>query len=992
MQSRSLSVLALALSLASAPGAAAQDLTLSRTDHASSSGARTIVAADFNRDGWPDVAHAGLETTSVSVLLNDHGEGLARTSAIPVGTGPFDMTGSDFNRDGIPDLAVANADSNSISILIGRGDGRFIRSDLSTTPHGSPRGIAAADVNEDGKPDLVFAAYDGAAVVILLGDGAGAFSRQWELADAARPQGVATGDLNRDGHLDVAVAHNAAEGLIVWYGSASAFTPARVPGACCLNILAVADLNADGWLDVAAAATDRGRVAIYVGTASGLVFTRSYAVDSQPRGITIADVNIDGVPDVMTASRGTNTVNVLPGDPAQRGSFLPRLTFSAGVGSRAVAATDFDADGLLDLAIGNQYADAVSVLSNVTPLSRAGYTFGRLTLPAGAELSTQRPASGGRGFAAADVNRDGTLDFVARVADADAVAVLLTGGATVGLPGLDLYAVEDFNDDENADVVVSGSGRLVTYLGDGRGRFSASMTTPAEVEGCVPGDMNRDGRLDLVCIGQVMLGNGSGTFTRGSVFASAIEGNWIPDPQVADLNRDGKLDVVSGAGEIWFGDGTGGLTHASILPVYGNAVRVADLNHDGYPDLVFAEFGGEQLHVRLGSAAGYQAGVSYGVADEMGSDFVIADITADGNPDILVNPRGEDAGVMSVLLGTADGTFGASERFALVPEIAMPAGGVPGAILVADVNRDGLPDVIAAGSGALHVLVGEHNEVNHPPSVPDYAVTGTYPCARLDANAIDQDQHALFVEWFGGDGVSIGWGIGSYTFLDPCFDRPGTYQFRRTVSDRRGAVASGTVTVTVTAGKEIVLYAADGDATLRGGWIRVPDPTAAGGARAYDPDAGRPKAPTPQSFDNFVTLRFSADSTLIYKLWVRLKADGDYWGNDSIWLSFNGWMGYGGATDRAGNPVSWLPINLEECLHCGVAGWGWEDDGWGAINRNGRLLRFPAGGWQEIVIARREDGVSIDQIVLSAEKYLTTRPGAARNDTTILSRTQGAPE
>jgi hypothetical protein len=48
------------------------------------------------------------------------------------------------------------------------------------------------------------------------------------------------------------------------------------------------------------------------------------------------------------------------------------------------------------------------------------------------------------------------------------------------------------------------------------------------------------------------------------------------------------------------------------------------------------------------------------------------------------------------------------------------------------------------------------------------------------------------------------------------------------------------------------------------------------------------------------------------------------------------------------------------------------------------MLRFPEGGYQRIVIQTREDGVSIDQIVLSSETYVNTRPGAAKNDHTIL--------
>jgi hypothetical protein len=81
-------------------------------------------------------------------------------------------------------------------------------------------------------------------------------------------------------------------------------------------------------------------------------------------------------------------------------------------------------------------------------------------------------------------------------------------------------------------------------------------------------------------------------------------------------------------------------------------------------------------------------------------------------------------------------------------------------------------------------------------------------------------------------------------------------------------------------------------------------------------------------------------------------------------------------------------VNLEECAGCGVSGWGWEDDAWGSRNRDGMLLRFPDGLSQHLRIQVREDGVSVDQIVLSAEQYLTARPGTAKDDTTILHTTQ----
>ena len=151
---------------------AAPTVTFERNDYASDVGARAVAAADFNRDGWLDIAHANLDGNGVTVLLNRGGSSFARAVDVPVGAGPFDLTTADFNRDGIPDLAVANADGNSISILLGRGDGSFTRSDVQA-PSQNPRGIATADVNNDGRPDLIYTGFATGIVQVLLGDGTG---------------------------------------------------------------------------------------------------------------------------------------------------------------------------------------------------------------------------------------------------------------------------------------------------------------------------------------------------------------------------------------------------------------------------------------------------------------------------------------------------------------------------------------------------------------------------------------------------------------------------------------------------------------------------------------------------------------------------------------------------------------------------------------------------------------------------------------------------
>jgi hypothetical protein len=191
--------------------------------------------------------------------------------------------------------------------------------------------------------------------------------------------------------------------------------------------------------------------------------------------------------------------------------------------------------------------------------------------------------------------------------------------------------------------------------------------------------------------------------------------------------------------------------------------------------------------------------------------------------------------------------------------------------------------------------------------------------------------------------------------------------------------------LTVTPYEEVVLHIDRFFPPPHGAWRLEEDASAASNVLMRHPDANAPKVTTPLADPvNYVDYQVIADSTQVYKLWMRLRADRNYWGNDSLYVQFEG------AVDAAGNPVyqigttSALAINLEECSGCGISGWGWEDDGWGAKDLNSTTrLRFPEGV-ARMRIQTREDGVAFDQITFSARKYLTTRPGTAKNDTTIL--------
>jgi hypothetical protein len=184
---------------------------------------------------------------------------------------------------------------------------------------------------------------------------------------------------------------------------------------------------------------------------------------------------------------------------------------------------------------------------------------------------------------------------------------------------------------------------------------------------------------------------------------------------------------------------------------------------------------------------------------------------------------------------------------------------------------------------------------------------------------------------------------------------------------------------------EVVLRAAD--ASIVGGkWQRVADATAAGGSRLSEPNAGVAKVETALAVPaDHVEFSFDAEAGRPYRLWIRGRAASNYWGNDSAHVQFSGSVTAGGAAIyRIGSTSSTVYV-LEDCHGCGLSGWGWQDNGYGP-GVLGPLIYFASSGRQTLRLQSREDGLSIDQIVLSPAAYLSTSPGATKNDTTIVAR------
>jgi hypothetical protein len=184
------------------------------------------------------------------------------------------------------------------------------------------------------------------------------------------------------------------------------------------------------------------------------------------------------------------------------------------------------------------------------------------------------------------------------------------------------------------------------------------------------------------------------------------------------------------------------------------------------------------------------------------------------------------------------------------------------------------------------------------------------------------------------------------------------------------------------AAPDVVMYASD-VTTIRGNWTPAADTSAANGQLMASSDLGWSALDAPlASPPNYFEIPFTATANTPYHVWVRLRATGNSKWNDALWVQFNDSMTTGNTAIYRIGTASGLLVNLEPCSACGMSNWGWQDGAWWLSQPT--TVQFPSTGTHTLRIQLREDGVQVDQIVLSPTTYLTVRPGQATNDSTIV--------
>ncbi|KJV05920.1 FG-GAP repeat domain-containing protein [Methylocucumis oryzae] len=328
---------------------------------------------------------------------------------------------------------------------------------ISYSANAKPYSVAIGDFNRDGKPDIVSVGFNNDVGVfkIFLGKGDGSFSQSSTIqTENISPISVAIEDFNHDGILDIVS------------GGPLSFSRNYLPG-----VLAVFLGNGKG----------------------GFLPETDYSVSYYPTSIAIGDFNHDGNPDLVVVNPDHDYLSILLGNG--KGGFLPEADYTV-LGSNSVAIGDLNRDGNPDLVTANLNNKGLSVLLSD---GDGGY------IPKGKYLT----GNNGAAVAISDLNHDGQLDLFASINNG-LVALLGNGKGGFRLKlsyGLDnrpnSVVIADLNRDGNPDLVASTYGNdnnLSILLGKGNGEFQDKMnySVGSFPQSIAIGDLNHDAKLDLV--------------------------------------------------------------------------------------------------------------------------------------------------------------------------------------------------------------------------------------------------------------------------------------------------------------------------------------------------------------------------------------------------------------------------------------------------------------------------------------------------------------
>jgi hypothetical protein len=625
-------------------------------------GSVKAAVGDLNRDGNPDIVYARKGQARIFWGQKGGQFDAGHFADLDVSDTP-DVAISDLNNDKWPELIFCGPEK--VSYIYWGGKKGFSNRRMLELPTSLAISVEAADIDKDGRPDLIFTNQDIDESWAYLNRN-GNFSPDNRIAfETHNAKDSVVADFNKDGWPDVFFANHDRNGYritdsFLYFGSKDGFSKDNRKGFRTIGAWAVsaADLNKDGWPELVVSNFQEHNTYelpsyVYWNGPNGFDLSRRTPLfEHGAKGNAIADFNGDGNPDILIVSTITTSENeyhpnyVYWGN--KKGLYGPRNRLELpGLESLWAGMADLDDDGQVDIIFSNHGEGHAT---------KWGYM----------DLFIYW-------------NEQNKFDFNRR-----------TGLPTFKVHGGLLFA--DFDKNGYLDILV---GNEKNYPRDGK--FVQARYTSYRSGS---GDTGEE-----IYPGSFIYWGGPHGFVMTE--RSDLPATWCRLPAIADLDRDGNLDIVFGnegpgedkLGHIFFSDGTRNTERWRHKQVEGThrtgQLNVADLNRDGFLDIIFT-LGGkddDRFYIYYGDAkASYSMDKRAKVQGAWAKTMSVADVDEDGWPDLLCSnywhpskPFGRD-GISHVLLGGPNG-------YSMDRKISLPTTGGDGT-MVSDFDFDGYNDIL----------------------------------------------------------------------------------------------------------------------------------------------------------------------------------------------------------------------------------------------------------------------------------------------------------